>query len=395
MVEHFHTSPRAAILSTEYGSGKTRLLEILALLTPLPKLYFSPSAPTIFRLLAEQQITLLLDECDTVFTVRGKDDANEDLRALLNSGYKRGATIPRCVGPRHEVQEFKAFAAVALAGLGDLPPTVMSRSIIIRMRRRAPGERVEPFRSREHEGVGLGIGDALGKWAKAVGPWAGEAWPELPEGVVDRAAECWEPLIAIADLAGDDWPGLAREACVALCRVAQDQRTSLGVRLLADIKTIFGDADALYTSTLLERLVQGDGLDDEAPWGDLRGKPLGIRGLATMLARYDVRPTTVREPFGRPLKGYRRAELWDAWQRYLPPTPGNTLHPLHSLRASDTPATSATGNGLESPTAPRPVTGVTNVTGLRGSESGCAACPRCGGEGCRHCGDTGRDPRSL
>jgi hypothetical protein len=83
-----------------------------------------------------------VDECDTVFTRRGKDDCNEDLRALLNAGYKRGAIIPRCVGPKHEVQSFEVYVATALAGLGDLPETIMSRAVTIRMRRRAPTEQV-------------------------------------------------------------------------------------------------------------------------------------------------------------------------------------------------------------------------------------------------------------
>ncbi len=154
MVEHFHTTPRLAMLSPEPESGKTRVLEILDLLTPRPMLVFSPSVAAIFRKLAQEQITLLFDEVDTIFTKRGKDDQNEDLRALLNAGYRRGASIPRCVGPRHDVQEFAVFAAVALAGIGDLPDTIMTRSIVIKMRRRAAHEAVEQYRVRLHEQEG-------------------------------------------------------------------------------------------------------------------------------------------------------------------------------------------------------------------------------------------------
>ena len=84
MVEHFHTTPRLAMLSPEPESGKTRVLEILDLLTPRPMLVFSPSVAAIFRKLAREQITLLFDEVDTIFTKRGKDDQNQDLQALLN-----------------------------------------------------------------------------------------------------------------------------------------------------------------------------------------------------------------------------------------------------------------------------------------------------------------------
>ena len=321
MVEHFHTTPRLALLSPEAGSGKTRVLEVLDLLVPSSMFCLSASPAAIFRTLAETQITLLVDEVDTIFARRGKDDGNEDLRALLNAGYKRGAMIPRCVGPRHEVQSFAVFAATALAGLGDLPDTVMSRSIIIRMKKRAPHESMEPFRFREHEGRGHAIRIKLAEWAYVVGHDAGAAWPPLPEGIADRPAEVWEPLLAVADAAGDAWPERARASCLALVKVAADRRVSLGTRLLADLRTIFGEADALHTVTILNRLHNGDqhDLEADAPWAELQGKPLGERGLATMLRKYGVKSTKVKVD-GLALQGYRREHLWDAWERYLPPS---------------------------------------------------------------------------
>jgi hypothetical protein len=320
MVKYFHTSPRLALLSPEPWSGKTRVLEVLDLLVPESLFCLSASPAAIFRTLAGRQITLLVDECDTIFTRRGKDDSNEDLRALLNAGYKRGAVIPRCVGPKHEVRSFEVYAATALAGLGDLPETVMSRAVIIRMRRRAPTENIEPFRSRQHESAGHELRDRLNEWGQAVGPAAGEAWPGLPAGVVDRPAEVWEPLVAVADAAGGEWPSIAREACKALCSAPKENQVSLGVRLLGDLRKIFGDAIALHTVTILERLCGGTtyGLEPDAPWNELHGKPLGERGLASMLKRYGVSSVKVKID-GRALQGYRREVLWDAWQRYLPP----------------------------------------------------------------------------
>ena len=314
LAQHFHSTPRLALLSPEPGSGKTRALEVLALLVAGVFFTFSASAAALFRTLALGLRTLLFDEIDTTFSKRGKDDSNEDVRALLNVGYKRGATIPRCVGPKHEVQQFDVYAPVALAGLGDLPETLMSRSIIVRMRRRAPDETISQFRSRMHEPEGHAIRDRLAAWAEAVGPEVGEAWPELPEGVVDRPAELWEPLIAVADVAGGHWPETARAACVELLKVASDREVSLGVRLLADLQDVFGDRDAMATADILEQL----NALDEAPWGDLYGKPLQARMLARRLKQYQVESTTVKVD-GRALRGYRREALWDAWQRYLAP----------------------------------------------------------------------------
>jgi hypothetical protein len=323
LIEHFYTTPRIAALSPEPESGKTRLLEVLSLLASdsLPVLNASPA--TIFRSLAVRQRTLLFDEADTVWKNQGKDDNREDLRALLNAGYKRGAKIPRCVGPQHGVVDFDVFAAVALAGIGDcLPETVLSRSIILKMRRRAPEERLERFIPRKLEAEAEAIRKRVEDWASLIGTNVGAAEPTLPIGIADRQAEIWEPLVAIADQAGAEWPRLAREACEALCKVSRARRASLGVRLLSDLKVIFGDAIALHTQTIVDKLIKGDGLEEDAPWSNLRGQPVGKRGLATLLAKYEVRPRKVNIG-GVHLQGYRREDLWDAWQRYLPHPSGS------------------------------------------------------------------------
>ncbi len=321
-IKQFFTTPRLVLSSPEAGSGKTRVLEVLDLLVPESMFSLSASPAAVFRTLSQRQVTLLMDEVDAVWSKKGKDDTHEDLRAMLNAGYKRGAAIPRCVGPKHEVVMFPVYAAVALAGLGDMPDTIMTRSVIIRMRRRAPGEKVEPFRSREHEVPGHALRQLLFDWAAVVGATVGNAWPKLPEGIVDRPAEIWEPLLAMADAAGGHWPTTARLACMDLCRSALDRRVSLGVRLLSDLRIIFGTAEAMHTETILTRLHGGEseGLAADAPWADLHGKPLGVRGLAGLLKPYGVSSIKVNVG-GRSLQGYRREHLWDAWERYLSPVP--------------------------------------------------------------------------
>ena len=106
MIEHFYTTPRLALLSPDPGSGKTRVLEVLDMLVPQSMFSLNASPAAIFRCLDQEQITLLFDEVDAIWRGRGRDDNHEDLRSLLNAGYKRGATIPRCVGPKHEVKKF-------------------------------------------------------------------------------------------------------------------------------------------------------------------------------------------------------------------------------------------------------------------------------------------------
>lgn len=313
----FDSTPRLALLSPEPGSGKSRTLEVLELLCPAPLMALSASPAAIFRTIEAAPPTLLLDEVDAIFGRYGKDDSAEDLRALLNAGHRNGATIPRCVGPKHEVQKFPVFTPVALAGLGDLPDTLMTRSVVIRMRRRRTDETVVPFRHRDATPDGHRLRDALADWCESVAGWVGNARPDLP--VEDRPADVWEPLVAIADAAGGHWPSSARAACSSLAGEGASREASLGIRLLSDLRDVFDNADHLATTTILEGL---NGMD-EAPWADLRGKALDARGLARRLRQYGIGSTKVRIGEST-FKGYRREDLWDAWQRYCPtPTPGD------------------------------------------------------------------------
>lgn len=325
LVDSGENSPRLALLSPEPGSGKTRTLEVLELLTPRPMPVLSASPAAVFRSIESERPTLLMDEVDALFGRRGSDDGAEDLRALLNAGHRKGATIPRCVGPRHDVVRFPVYAAVALAGLGDLPDTLMSRSVIVRMRRRAPGERIEPFRRRLHAPEGEGLRDRLAVWADGVREEVTNTWPAMPAGVEDRPADVWEPLLAVAEAAGGRWPETSRRACVELVKVAASREASLGTRLLADLRLVYllaGEPEALSTEAILDRLHDLD----EAPWGDLRGKPLDARGLARRLRAYEITSVKVKVD-GRALQGYRREHLWDSWSRYLAPIPGETEPP--------------------------------------------------------------------
>lgn len=332
VVDVFDSTPRLGLLSPEPGSGKTRVLEVLELLVPRPMHVLSASVAAVFRSIEANHPTLLFDEVDSIFGRHGKGDDSEDLRGLLNAGHRNGATIPRCTGATHDVRQFPVFGPVALAGLGDLPETLMSRSVIIRMRRRGPGETVQPFRRRIAERPGLDLADRLATWADtAVGQLEG-AWPEMPDGVTDRPADVWEALLAIADQVGGPWPDRARRACVELCKINVTREASLGIRLLTDLKTVFRDEDHLSTEVILTRLHDLE----ESPWDDLRGKPLDARGLARRLGQYEIESTKVRIGDTTP-RGYRREDLWDAWQRYCSPNPEQAEHPEHPEHGLDVP----------------------------------------------------------
>lgn len=345
LMEKWDSTPRLAFLSPEPGSGKSRALEVTAPLAPNPVHAVNTSPAYLFRKVADPDgaPTILFDEIDTVFGPKARE--NEELRGLLNAGHRKGAVAGRCVVRGKEVftEELPAYCAVALAGLGGLPDTILSRAIVIRMRRRAPNERVEQFRQRLHEPEGREIGERLAAWCAANANRV--RWPELPPQIQDRAADVWEPLLAVADLAGGDWPQRARVAAVALVADSRQGSPSLGILLLSDLRDVFDIATALPTETILERLHR----IEESPWADLRGKPLDARGLSHRLRQYGIKPVNIYIQERTSPKGYKRADLLDAWSRYLPPSPEKsatsatsaTAAPLLALRVADTGPASA------------------------------------------------------
>ena len=168
LMDAWESTPRIAFLSAEPASGKSRALEATELLVPNPVAAVNVSPAYLFRKVGcEEGATILFDEIDTVFGPKAKE--NEELRGLLNAGHRRGAVAGRCVVRGKEIvtEEIPAYAAVALAGLGWLPDTILSRSVIVRMRRRHQGERVEPFRRRIHEGQGHAVQNLIAVWARA------------------------------------------------------------------------------------------------------------------------------------------------------------------------------------------------------------------------------------
>ncbi|MGC0339518.1 DUF3631 domain-containing protein [Streptomyces sp. SLBN-8D4] len=334
LLDCFESTPRLAFLSPEPGSGKSRALEIVETLVPNPMAAVDASAAALFRAVAGvdgKRPTILFDEIDTIFGPKAGE--NEQLRGFINAGHRRNRPMFRCVGDgaNQTVQAFHSYAAVAVAGLGYLPDTIRDRSVNIRMRRRARNEKIEPYRTRIHEKEGFALRDRLATWAEQVSERVMNAWPTLPEGVTDRPADVWEPLLAIADAAGGNWPKRARAACVALVTASKaNDKGSLGVRLLTDLRDhVMVGIDRLPTVAILDRL---NALDD-APWADLHGKPLDNRRLSKMLAEYmtvDNEPIASRniKAAGSVLKGYYVADLWDAWARYCPPPPESPLPPL-------------------------------------------------------------------
>ena len=327
IVDAFDYTPYLYIRSPEKRCGKTKLLDCLELFVSKLWRGVSPSEAVLYRKIERDQPTLLLDEVDAVFS-GNKDERKEPLRALLNAGFERKAKVPRCVGQgaNYQVQEFAVFCPKAFAGIGRLPDTISDRCIPIRLIRRSREEPIERFRKRDAEAATVSIRDSLASWAQQNGQVEKlrSARPNIPTELDDRQADICEPLLAIADMAGGDWPERSRNALVTLCATETDDDDSLGVKLLSASREAF-DApavDRIPTRELLERLTSQE---SDAPWAgwwenDLRNG--NTRGPAAKLARllkpYGIESRAIRLRDDTTPRGYMRKDFEQAWKRYCP-----------------------------------------------------------------------------
>jgi uncharacterized protein DUF3631 len=296
-------TPYLLISSPEKRSGKSLLLDALEKLAHKPWRTVTPSAAVMFRTIEKDTPTLLLDEVDTIWGAKARDD-DEALRAVLNAGFRRrGSTVPRCDGPKMRVRNFRTFCPKAFAGIPtNVPDTVVDRSIPIHMSRKRREDQVERWRDGRVELVAEGV---------ALVAVLGEKEPELPDELSDRAQDAWEPLLAIADYAGGEWPArAARNAAVSLM-ASEDEALPLGARLLGDIRDVFimHPSNKMGTTELLDHLY----MIEESGWGDWFGKLITARKLSSLLKPYGIEPHKERD-----WRGYYLGDFLDAFGRYLP-----------------------------------------------------------------------------
>jgi hypothetical protein len=308
-------APRLAVVGPTKGCGKSRVLDVLHETVHQPMMTVNTSPAVVFRVIGKNPPTLLVDEADTIFGPKAGD--KEDLRGLLNAGHQRNRPAWRISGPEHKPTAFPTFAMAALAGIGDLPDTIMDRAIVLRMQKRKPGEKIAAFRSRYSVPELNALRDRLTAWLTPLRGAAERLVPPMP--VEDRAADTWEPLVIVADLAGGHWPARARAVCLAMTRneVVQDEQTTLKTRLLRDVRRVFeqvGHKEALRSQDLLAALVQ----DAEGPWAEYGTKGLNAYHLANLLRDFGISPANHRFENGRQAKAYARNQFLDAWARYCP-----------------------------------------------------------------------------
>jgi len=333
--------------------GKTTLLSVLDKLAHRPVLAANISFKAFFHVIEQARPTLLIDETDTFLP------ANDELRGILNAGYHRGtAFVIRFAQPGELAPEqwedrehrgfksskiksflrstrrasgnpsasalsrFSCWCPKAMAAIGRLPDTLADRCIVIRMQRKTANEKCERLRNLESATLTRQCARFVLDRQEAIAA----ARPGIPSALNDRAADIWEPLLVLADLAGGPWADAARQAAVALSGATDAQDPDSPVEaLLYDILICFAQRNTqrMLSRELAQRLNELARL--ARPWRQiLKGKEVTELWLSRILRPYGVHPKCFRygDSSGR---GYFFEDFAEIFQRYTTTTESETV----------------------------------------------------------------------
>jgi hypothetical protein len=323
--------------------GKTTLLTILCRLVHRPVVAANVSSPAFYRAIEELRPTLMIDEADTFLK------GNDELKGILNAGYKRDTAFVLRVNnqtssaaesassPQSQLAFFSCWCPKIISRIGKLPETLADRCILIRMHRKTAHEECERLRNLETTDLRRKCVRFVADNSAAIG----SARPIIPSSLNDRAADIWEPLLAIADLAGGHWPELARQAAIAL---SSSQEVHPIGSLFLDMFCAFvlSGADRLFTRDIINTL----NYHLDRPWGVARnGKPITDIWLAQQLAPYGIRSKTIWIGDDH-AKGYLAEDIQEICRRYVSRAELDALLADRAPKSqSETPSPSTMQNG--------------------------------------------------
>jgi hypothetical protein len=212
LAEQLYTSPRLRLDSVMPASGKTTVLDHLARLCHRPVQAAALSSYAVLpRLLADGPRTILIDEVDRI--LRPGNGRTSDLLAVINSGYRVGATTV-CVAPNKSVRKMATFGPLAMAGNApNLPDDTRSREIRILLMPDLNGA-VEDSDWELIADEAKILKERVSAWAAVVSGMVAGLPVDLPAGCIGRAKEKWRPLKRVAAAAGGVWPTVCDELIV-------------------------------------------------------------------------------------------------------------------------------------------------------------------------------------
>ena len=323
----FCISPLVDFSSPTKRCGKSTGLRVLSRLVPRPLVTANISTAALFRAIEFYKPTLIVDEVDTFLK------GNEEIHGVLNAGHERdGAFVLRVDGDELQPRRFCVWGPKVISGIGKRKDTLEDRSISIPMKRKGSGEKVEKIRLKNLE-IFSELKQKAARWAEDNFDTAKTWEPAIPGQLNDRAADNWEPLLTIAEIAGGHWPELARETALLISGSQDDDDDAIGIILLVDIFDYFqeNETDRVTSEDIEKHMV---GLEDR-PWPEYRkGKSITKTGIARLLKPFGITPKTIRNGT-RTAKGYMKEWFEDTFSRYIPDKGVQSVTAITLLKNND------------------------------------------------------------
>jgi hypothetical protein len=326
--DRFMVTPRLWLTSPVNTCGKSTLLDIANRLVARAEKTDSITASALMHSVHQSKRTMLLDEADNL-----EISVKAVLRAVLNSGHRKGGS--RSLMVNGMLKRFDLFAPVALASIGLLTLPLMSRSIVIRMRRHDGAQLLRRFDANE-------TGD-LDIVYNHIRHWTSQRElnlnPDMPPELHGRQADNWRPLLSIADACGPTWSTLARDAAIVFARMVPDE--DVGVILLYHIRAVF---DATSLDRIASKVLVNLLLEHDEMWLEYRGvhgnenpRKLTSAALAVLLKLFNIRPRKFwpphRDAKTKSHRGYFRSDFGASWRSYCSDgTPGQAKESIRLIK---------------------------------------------------------------
>jgi hypothetical protein len=320
----FDAFPYVVIMSNTKRAGKTRLSEVMSFAARRPMNFSAMTPSTLFRCInpvgpvgyGEPEFiepTVIFDEAESLSA-----EGASTMRSVLNSGYRKGQTIPRTVG--RDIVEFKVYCPKIFILIGDVYDTLRDRSIVIEMKR---GDAPKRFLYDEAKLDGKELADAIEEEKHRIMNKVNEHYKsDRAQFLNDRDEEIWAPLFAICKVIAPDRYRQLQRLAVDLCSLKtadkrshttldmfeeKSQSMEYGERALVDLLAVMNNEKSIFGDEAVKRLRELD----LSPWRTFRGKGIEQINLADLLSGFGVPPVNIR--IGKTVKrGYRRIDVEQA-----------------------------------------------------------------------------------
>jgi hypothetical protein len=218
------------------------------------------------------------------------------VKAILNNGHESTGVVPR-TGKDGEVIKYPVYGPLALAGIGRLPVTLMSRSIVIPMHRSTLQQEIF------NPNIGFYY-EQIARWADLVSL---DPYPEMPKQIIGRDTDKWRPLIAIGKAL--DRSLIAYKAMSEFFN--ENTVPDIKKSLLRDIHEVFIEAktNILTTEMLLDRLRKLE--YSEVDWSEHQSTKTTI---ARILREFQIENRVHRYQGGTAARCWFTVDFEEMWQ---------------------------------------------------------------------------------